>query len=79
MADTLNTPEPPKAPTAYDVDDRGNIAQFYRDEEIVATLDREAEVGALVDQLTWDGDADITAWAIANGYADAIARATRVD
>ena len=76
MADPLNTPE---APTAYDVDDRGNIAQFYRNDEIVATLDREAEVGTLVDQLTWDGDEDITAWAIANGYAEAIAQATRVE
>lgn len=51
----------------YDVDDRGNIAQFYDEEgEIVATLDREA--GENADEETWDGDDDVTAWAIANGY-----------
>ena len=63
---------------SYDVDDRGNIAQFYLDEEIVATLDREAEVDGKCDQLTWDGGPEVTKWAIANGYADAIARAVLV-
>lgn len=57
-----NTPEP------YEVDDRGNIAQFYDSEsgDIIATLDREA--GETADQFTWDGDADVTAWAKAHGY-----------
>lgn len=56
----------------YFVDDRGNIAQFYPmiegepGDEVIATLDREA--GKNADQSTWDGDADVTAWAIANGY-----------
>ncbi len=51
----------------YDVDDRGNIAQFYFGDEIIATLDREA--GETADQSTWDGDEDVTAWAEMNGYA----------
>jgi hypothetical protein len=52
----------------YDVDDRGNIAQFYDVEsgDIIATLDREA--GENADEYTWDGDEAVTAWAKANGY-----------
>lgn len=54
----------------YSVDDRGNVAQFYdvASGDIIATLDREA--GPTADQYTWDGDPDVTAWAIANGYPD---------
>lgn len=53
----------------YDVDDRGNIAQFYDSSgDIIATLDREA--GETADQSTWDGDEGVTAWAEANGYPD---------
>ena len=52
----------------YEVDDRGNIAQFYDIEadQIVARLDREA--GPNGDQTTWDGDEEVTKWANANGY-----------
>jgi hypothetical protein len=62
------------------VDDRGNIAQFYEFPagDIVATLDREATVNGVQDQLAWDGSGDVEAWAIANGYGDEIANAARV-
>ena len=52
----------------YFADDRGNIVQFYEDDEIVATLDREA--GPNADQYTWNGGAEVTAWAAINGYPD---------
>lgn len=58
----MTNPEP-----QYDVDDRGNIAQFYLGDEIIATLDREA--GDHANESTWDGDEDVTAWAEQNGYA----------
>lgn len=57
----------------YEVDDRGNVAQFYDEEgEIVATLDREAEVNGIQDQSTWDGGKDVTEWAVANGYPELV-------
>jgi hypothetical protein len=57
-------------PEPYEVDDRGNVAQFYSTDsnEVVATLDREAEVDGVADQATWDGGPDVTAWAVAHGY-----------
>lgn len=56
------------------------IAQFYElpSLDVIALLDREAVVNGVQDQLTWDGSGDVEAWAIANGYGDEIARATRV-
>jgi hypothetical protein len=63
----------------YEADDRGNVVDFYNEEyEIVARLDREAEVDGIPDQKTWDGGPDVTEWAIANGYADEIATARRI-
>lgn len=64
----------------YEVDDRGNVAQFYDVEcdEIVATLDREAEVDGKADQLTWDGNKEVTIWAIENGYEEEIFRAKKI-
>jgi hypothetical protein len=61
----------------YQVDDRGNVAQFYctKSWEIIATLDRES--GPTSNQYTWDGDADVTAWAKTHGYPD-IETITRV-
>jgi len=58
----------------YSVDDRGNVADFYRIDESgeyhrVARLDREAGPEPNVDDVyTWDGDADVTEWAMQNGY-----------
>lgn len=65
-------------PEPYEVDDRGNIAQFYDTGtwEMIATLDREA--GPTADQYTWDGDAKVTAWAKTHGYPE-IETITRVD
>lgn len=71
----MSTEKPP-----YKVDDRGNVAQFYETEEyeLVATLDREAEVDGKCDCYTWDGGEAVTQWAVANGYADSIAHAKRI-
>lgn len=57
----------------YTVDDRGNVAQFYEEiegepGEIVATLDREA--GPSANEVTWDGNPEVTAWAVTNGYPE---------
>ena len=61
----------------FSVDDRGNVVQFYDDsDEIVATLDREA--GPNADELLWDGGKEVTEWAIANGYAQEIAKAEKI-
>jgi hypothetical protein len=62
----------------YSVDDRGNMAQFYsyEDECIVATLHREAGQDAC--SLSWDGDDDVTQFAIDEGYGDEIELAERV-
>ena len=61
----------------YEVDDRGDRAQFYSTEsgEIIATLNREG--GETADQHEWDGDEDVTAWAIAHDYPE-VATARRV-
>lgn len=58
---------------SYSVDDRGNVAQFYEGDDIIATLYREA--GKSADLLAWDGGKEITKWAKENGYALAIAEA----
>lgn len=63
----------PKEP--YEVDDRGNVVQFYETKgyEIVATIDREAIYIGTPDadyQSTWDGGAAVTAWAMENGYPE---------
>ena len=67
----MNTEKEP-----YKVDDRGDRAQFYSTEsgEIIATLNRE---GGEADQHEWDGDEDVTAWAIAHDYPE-VATARRV-
>lgn len=54
----------------YDVDDRGNVAQFYwmASGDIVATIDRES--GPNANESTWDGNAEVTAWAISHGYPE---------
>lgn len=68
----------------YSVDDRGNVADFYQIDESgeysrVARLDREAGPSDDVDGIyTWDGDADVTAWAMANGYQWEIRLAKRL-
>ena len=66
----------------YDVDDRGNIAQFYEldgDWGIVGELDREAGPAGDVDSVTtWWGNATVTQWARENGYADEIDSAKKV-
>ena len=54
----------------YTVDDRGDRAQFYLGDEIVATLNREATVNGVPDQHSWDGDPDVTLWAIAHDYPE---------
>lgn len=54
----------------YSADDRGNVVQFYEDDEIIATLDREA--GETADQLEWDGGDAITDWAVHNGYKEVL-------
>lgn len=61
----------------YEVDDRGNVAQFYSTEsgEMIATLNREG--GETADQHEWDGGEDVTAWAIAHDYPS-VATAHRV-
>jgi len=65
----MNNKEP------YQVDDRGNIAQFYEVEsgDIIATLDREA--GPNANDLAWDGGDEVTKWAKANGYDEEIEEA----
>lgn len=67
----------------YVVDDKGNIAHFYRVDEsggcrLVATLNRRAgpEPGGVGSVYTWDGDAVVTAWAVENGYRCEIGFAT---
>lgn len=56
---------------SYEVDDRGNVVQFYdSDNRIVGELDQEATVDGVNDQRTWIGDAAVTAWAASNGYPD---------
>jgi hypothetical protein len=63
----------------YEVDDRGNVVDFYLvtngEFEQVARLDREAPPD---DHTTWDGGPSVTEWAIANGYAEQIAEAERI-
>ena len=61
----------------YDVDDRGNVVDFYCvvSEDKVARLDREA--GDSANELAWDGGEDVTEWAMAHGYGDEITEATR--
>lgn len=70
----------PEQKEPYQVDDRGNIAQFYETNEfeIVATLDRESEVNGEVDKLTWDGGPSVTEWAKSNGYEESINAATKI-
>ena len=63
----------------FDVDDRGNVAQFYDESgDVIATLDREAEVNGKLDQKTWDGGPAVTEWARRNGYEKEIDSATRI-
>ena len=63
----------------YEADDRGNVVDFYLvtngEYEQIARLDREAQPG---DYTTWDGGPAVTAWAVANGYAEEIAEAEKV-
>ena len=65
----------------YDVDDRGDRAQFYYVDadgvigDIAATLNREG--GETADQHEWDGGPDVTAWAIAHDYPE-VATARKV-
>jgi hypothetical protein len=55
----------------YEVDDRGNVVQFYDTSNlIVGELDREATIDGVNDKSTWIGDANVTAWAIHNGYPE---------
>ncbi len=63
----------------YRVDDRSNDAVFFKRTDVewkkVATLNREAGPGDQCDLLTtWDGDAEVTAWAMTNGYKEDIDR-----
>lgn len=60
------------------VDDRGNIVDFYEDDEIVAVLDREAEIDGKKDVTTWDGGGKIEEWAKSHGYKEEIEAAIRV-
>lgn len=65
----------------YTIDDRGNVAQFYElaSGDIVATLDREAGPQGSVDSVTtWDGDKNVTKWAVDNGYAEEIKNAKKI-
>lgn len=64
----------------YEVDDRGNVVQFYEttDFEIVAEINREAEVDGVQDCKTWDGDEVVTAWAMENGYGEEIEEAVKI-
>lgn len=63
----------------YEADDRGNVVDFYYvingEYEMIARLDREAPPD---DRLTWDGGEAVTAWAIANGWGEQIARAEKL-
>jgi len=56
----------------YEVDDRGNVVQFYDTEtnEIVAEINREDTVNGVPDQSTYWGGPTVTAWAIENGYPE---------
>lgn len=54
----------------YSADDRGNVVQFYEDDEIIATLNREG--GETADQHEWDGGDAITDWAAHNGYEEVL-------
>ena len=64
----------------YSVDDRGNMVDFYDATtfDLVARLDREAEVDGVPDRYTWDGDEGVTAWAAENGFSEALGEATRI-
>lgn len=66
----------PLNPEPYEVDDRGNVAQFYCSEsgDIIATLDREYGEAAGDSSFahSWDGDEDVTKWAVANGYEEVL-------
>ena len=77
-AELVAMSEPPDV--RFFVDDRGNIAQFYEFSagDLMATLDREATVNGVRNQLAWDGSGEVEDWAIANGYRDEIYRSARV-
>ena len=58
------------------VDDRGNVAQFYDGDEIVATLNREC--GKKGNELKWtneSGNMEIEIFAKKNGYSEEIKHA----
>lgn len=62
----------------FSCDDRGNVVDFYWPSgDKAATLDREAEVDG-IEETAWDGGPEVTAWAIANGYAEEIEGATKI-
>lgn len=72
--------------SAFDVDDRGNVVDFYAKDdsgawERVARLDREAEVNGKIDQLAfenWAGGPELEAWMKENRYGDELNEAAKL-
>lgn len=56
----------------YEINDRGNVIQFYKNgtSKIVGEINREATVNGKPDQETWIGSSEVKEWAINNGYPE---------
>lgn len=60
----------------FDVDDRGNVVDFYCNDEQTGRIDREA--GDDANSLyAWFSDSATEKWARENGWADVIDRCER--
>ena len=58
----------------YTADDRGDRVDFYEvcSGDRVATLNREATVGGLLDQCSWDGNPNVKEWAATHGFPEVL-------
>ena len=68
--------------TEFSIDDRGNVAIFYEKDGSewykCATLNREAGPQNDVDSVTtWNGDDEVTEFAVKEGYGDEIEEAVK--